>query len=54
MQNIDMINGGMFRKILLFALPLAASNIIQQLYNSIDVAVVGRFASSEAFGCSRQ
>lgn len=38
----------MFRKILLFALPLAASNIIQQLYNSIDVAVVGRFASSEA------
>lgn len=43
-----MINGGMFRKILLFAMPLAASNIIQQLYNSIDVAVVGRFASSEA------
>jgi len=48
MKNIDMIHGGMFRKILVFALPLAASNIIQQLYNSIDVAVVGRFASSEA------
>ena len=45
---MDMTHGGMFRKILLFALPLAASSIIQQLYNSIDVAVVGRFASSEA------
>lgn len=43
-----MTHGGMLRKILLFALPLAASSIIQQLYNSIDVAVVGRFASSEA------
>lgn len=48
MKNMDMTHGGMFRKILLFALPLAASSIIQQLYNSIDVAVVGRFASSEA------
>lgn len=45
---MDMTHGGMLRKILLFALPLAASSIIQQLYNSIDVAVVGRFASSEA------
>lgn len=45
---MDMTHGGMVRKILLFALPLAASSIIQQLYNSIDVAVVGRFASSEA------
>lgn len=43
-----MTHGAMLRKILVFALPLAASSIIQQLYNSIDVAVVGRFASSQA------
>lgn len=31
-----------------FALPFAATSILQQLFNTIDVAVVGRFASSEA------
>lgn len=35
-------------KILIFALPLAASSLLQQLFNSVDVAVVGRFASSKA------
>ena len=46
--RIDMLNGGLFRKILMFALPLMASGILQQSFNSIDVAVVGRFASSQA------
>lgn len=36
------------KKIVLFALPLAATSALEQLFNSIDVAVVGRFASSEA------
>ena len=35
-------------KIPLFALPLAASSILQQLFNSVDIAVVGKFASSQA------
>ncbi|RGG66235.1 MATE family efflux transporter [Eubacterium sp. AF19-12LB] len=43
-----MIHGPMFYKILFFALPLAASSILQQLFNSADVAVVGRFAGSAA------
>lgn len=43
-----MLHGPLFMKILLFALPLAASSVLQQLFNSVDVAVVGRFASSEA------
>lgn len=43
-----MLNGPLGRKILLFALPLAASSVLQQLFNAVDVAVVGRFASSEA------
>lgn len=33
---------------LLFALPLAAGSILQQLFNAADVAVVGRFVGSEA------
>lgn len=43
-----MLHGSMADKILVFALPLAASSILQQLFNAVDVAVVGRFASSQA------
>lgn len=45
---IDMLNGPLFKKILLFALPLAASSLLQELFNSVDVAVVGHFVGSEA------
>ena len=47
-KQMDMIHGSMFYKILFFALPLAARSILQQLFNSADVAVVGRFAGSAA------
>lgn len=47
-EKVDMLNGPLFMKILFFALPLAASSLLQQLFNSVDVAVVGRFASSKA------
>lgn len=46
--GVDMVSGSMWNKILLFALPLAAGSMLQQLFNSVDAAVVGRFASSEA------
>lgn len=47
-RRMDMLSGSLWDKILLFALPLAASSILQQLFNSVDLAVVGRFASSPA------
>lgn len=47
-REIDILNGSLIDKIILFALPLAASSILQQLFNSADVAVVGKFAGSEA------
>lgn len=47
-KDIDMLHGPLLGKILLFALPLAASSVLQQLFNSVDVAVVGHYASSEA------
>lgn len=47
-REIDMLHGPLLVKILLFSLPLAASSILQQLFNSVDVAVVGHFASSQA------
>ena len=44
-NTIDMTHGTLWNKLLIFALPLAASSILQQLFNSVDTAVVGRFAS---------
>ena len=43
-----MLHGPLAGKLLRYALPFAACGILQQLFNSVDVAVVGRFASSEA------
>ena len=37
-KSIDMTSGALWNKILLFALPLAASSILQQLFNSVDTA----------------
>ncbi len=47
-KEMDMRNGSLWDKLLIFALPLAASSILQQLFNSADMAVVGRFAGSNA------
>lgn len=47
-NEINMVHGPLLGKILKFAVPFAASSILQQLFNTIDLAVVGRFASSEA------
>lgn len=47
-NEIDMLHGPLFMKILMFSLPLAASSVLQQIFNSVDVAVVGHFASKQA------
>ena len=47
-NEIDMLHGPMTGKIMKVALPLAAISILQQFFNAADVAVVGRFASSQA------
>ena len=46
--QIDMCSGPLASKILLFALPLMASSILQLLFNAADVIVVGRFVGKEA------
>lgn len=47
-KKIDMLNGPLVGKIVIFAMPLALSSILQQLFNSADLAVVGRFDSDKA------
>lgn len=47
-RRTDMLSGSLLDKLLFFAVPIAASSILQQLFNSVDVAVVGNFAANEA------
>ena len=47
-KKIEMTEGPLWNKILAFSLPIAATGILQQLFNSADVAVVGRFVSKQA------
>ena len=44
----DLTRGSILDKVLLFAIPLMMTTMLQQLFNATDVAVVGRFASKEA------
>ena len=46
--EIDMCNGPLLGKMLLFAFPLMLSSILQLLFNAADIVVVGRFAGSQA------
>ena len=47
-REIDILHGPIAGKVLRFALPLAATGILQQLFNAADVAVVGRFVGKNA------
>lgn len=47
-KKIDMLTGSIWDKMVLFALPLALTGMLQQLFNAADVAVLGRYVSNEA------
>lgn len=47
-QDMDMCNGPIFGKLVLFALPIMAMNILQLMFNAADLVVVGRFSGKEA------
>ena len=47
-KEVLMTEGPIWRCLLLFALPLMAGNLFQQLYNTVDSIVVGNFVGKEA------
>ena len=47
-RDRDMCSGPIFKKIVLFSLPIMAMNILQLLFNAADMIVVGRFSGKEA------
>ena len=44
----DMTVGTTWKKIVLFAIPLLIGNIAQQLYNTVDSIVVGKYVGDNA------
>ena len=47
-KKVDMLHGPLAGKIIVFALPLIASGILQQSFNAVDVAMVGHYSTSSA------
>ncbi len=45
---MDMTQGSIAKLLILFAIPLLLGNLFQQLYNTVDVLVVGNFVGKEA------
>ena len=47
-RDIDMLHGSLWDKIILFALPLALTGVMQQLLNAADVFTLGQFVGKNA------
>ena len=47
-RDIDMLHGSLWDKIILFALPLALTGVMQQLLNAADVFTLGQFVGKHA------
>lgn len=43
-RNINLTEGSIVQGIIMFAIPLLLTNFLQQLYNTADLMIVGRFA----------
>ncbi len=47
-RKFDFTTGPMFKNIVIYSLPIIASNILQLLFNTADTIVVGRFATNQS------
>ena len=47
-RDVDMLHGPLLGQLVAFALPIALSSMLQQLFNAVDTSVVGRFADANA------
>lgn len=45
-KSVDMLHEPLCKKIICFAIPIALSSMLQQLFNAADTSVVGQFADS--------
>lgn len=47
-DGLDMLEGSLWDKLIFFALPLALTGVLQQLFNAADVAVLGQLVGKNA------
>ena len=47
-RSVDMINGGLFKKIVVFTIPIMLQGLLQSVYNAADLVVVGQFTGDTA------
>lgn len=47
-NHVDMLHGSLFGKIFAFSLPLILSGVLQQSFNAVDIAVIGRYSTTQA------
>ena len=47
-HEIDMVNGPILKKMLVFSLPLMLSSIMQMLFNATDIVVLGQFVGDHS------
>ncbi|MBE7047771.1 MAG: MATE family efflux transporter [Ruminococcaceae bacterium] len=47
-RNIDIVNGSMPKKLISFAMPVMLTGILQLLFNTCDMIIVGQFSGSDA------
>ena len=45
-KQLDMLHGSIWNKLPLFAFPVAATAILEQLFNASDIAIVGNFTGA--------
>lgn len=50
-RKLDMLHGSIWNKLIQYALPVAATGILEQLFNASDVAIVGNFTGSAKTVC---
>ena len=49
-NSVDLTEGGIFKNLLKFSLPLVATSILQLLFNAADMVVVGQWVGDDALG----
>lgn len=50
-QKIDMLQGSIWNKLPQYALPVAATGILEQVFNASDIAIVGNFTGANRTAC---
>ena len=47
-QNVDATTGSLLQKIIIYSIPLLLTTLIQQLFNAVDIIVLGNMADTAA------